>query len=185
MGLLDLDALGLAGHGSDVRIYEWTRLLAPETIRIGSHVIVDDFVLLQGGQGIDVGDYVHIASFCSLTGGGRIVLESFSGLSSGVRVLSGTEVLDGSGLTNPTVPAEMRSVERSFVVVGQHALIGANAVVQPGVTVGAGAIVGSGAVVRSDIEPWTVNVGVPSRPIGVRPSARILELARTLGYEPG
>jgi galactoside O-acetyltransferase len=183
MSLIDVAGLGLASHGSDVRIFEWARLIDAKAISVGSHVVIDDFVLVQGGAGTQIGDHVHLASFCSLTGGGRTVLGNFAGISSGVRLMSGSDVMDGTGLTGPTVPATMRSVVRSFVAVGEHAVVGANAVVQPGVTIGTGAIVGSGAVVLSDLEPWTINVGVPSRPVGVRPSARVLELARSLGYE--
>jgi acetyltransferase-like isoleucine patch superfamily enzyme len=183
MGLADVAGLGLAHYGSDVRIYEWVRLIDPQAIRIGSHVVIDDFVLVQGGVGTEIGDHVHLASFCGLTGGGRTVVGNFAGISSGVRLMSGSDVMDGSGLTGPTVPDQTRSVVRSFVTVGEHAVVGANAVVQPGVSIGEGAIVGSGAVVLSDVEPWTINVGVPSRPVGLRPSHRVLELARDLGYE--
>ena len=38
----------------------------------------------------------------------------------------------------------------------------------PGVTIGDGAIVGSGAVVTHDVEPYTVVVGVPAKPIKKR-----------------
>ncbi len=38
----------------------------------------------------------------------------------------------------------------------------------PGVTIGDGAIVGSGAVVTHNVEPYTVIVGVPAKPIKKR-----------------
>jgi acetyltransferase-like isoleucine patch superfamily enzyme len=55
-------------------------------------------------------------------------------------------------------------------------------VVLPGVTVGEGAVIGSGGVVTRSIEPWTINVGSPARPVKQRPSETILRYARQLGY---
>jgi acetyltransferase-like isoleucine patch superfamily enzyme len=166
--------------GDDVRIYEWVRVLDPERISIGSHVIVDDFVFLDGGDGLSIGSYVHIAGFVSIVGGGEVVLEDFSGLSAGCRLVSGTDVADGSGLTNPTIPDPWRAVERSFVRLGRHALLGTNVIVHPGVTIGEGAVVGSNSLVTRDIEPWTVAVGSPARPVKERPRETMLRYEREL-----
>jgi galactoside O-acetyltransferase len=97
--------------------------------------------------------------------------------SAGARVVTGTELVKGEGLTNATIPADFRAVRRSFVHLERHAFLGTNAVGHPGVTIGEGAVVGSGAVVTRDVEPWTIVHGVPARPVGTRPSARIRELA--------
>jgi acetyltransferase-like isoleucine patch superfamily enzyme len=185
VGALDLSSLGLARFGDDVRIYGFVRILDPHKVSIGSHVIIDDFVMLQGGTGVTLGDHVHIASFVSLTGGGSASIGNFCGIATGARVLTGTDLFDGSGLTGPTVPAEVRSVVRGTVTMGDHAVIGANAVVHPDVTIGEGAIVGSGGVVLGDLEPWTINVGAPARPIRERPRERILELMSELDRASG
>lgn len=185
MGLIDIDRAGLCQAGEDVRIFEFSRLTEPERISIGSHVLVDDFVFLQGGEGLSIGSYVHIASFASVTGGGSATVGDFCGIASGARILTGSDRFDGSGLIGPTVPAQRRSVERSAVVLGNHAFVGANAVVHPGVSIGEGAIVGSGSVVLADVTPWTINVGAPCRVVGDRPSGVILAHARELGFESG
>jgi acetyltransferase-like isoleucine patch superfamily enzyme len=185
MGLIDIASAGLASAGANVRIFEFVRMTEPERIGIGSHVVVDDFVFLQGGAGLDIGSYVHIAAFASITGGGLATISDFCGVASGARVLTGSDLFDGSGLIGPTVPAERRSVERSQTVMEAHAFVGANAVVHPGVTVGEGAIVGSGSVVLSDVPPWTISVGAPSRVIGERPSEVVLAHARALGFGSG
>jgi len=39
-------------------------------------------------------------------------------------------------------------------------------IVLKGVTIGEGAIVGAGSVVTADVEPYTLVVGNPARPIG-------------------
>jgi galactoside O-acetyltransferase len=182
MALIDIATAGLARVGEDVRIYELSRLTEPQRISLGDHVLIDDFVFLQGGAGLDIGSYVHIASFASITGGGSAKLGNFCGIASGARILTGTDLFDGSGLIGPTVPPEYRSVERSDVVMGDHAFVGANAVVLPGVQIGEGAVIGSCAVVRENIEPWTINVGTPTRVVGTRPSEVILAHALKLGF---
>jgi len=112
-----------AACGRDVTIYEWVRILDPERIRVGDHVIVDDFVFLDGGGGLHLGSYVHIAGFSSIIGGGRATLSDFSGLSAGCRIVTGTEIADGSGLTNPTIPPDLRTVHRGEVVLEEHVLL--------------------------------------------------------------
>ena len=53
----------------------------------------------------------------------------------------------------------------STVRVDNGAHIGAGATVKQCITIGEGSIVGAGAVVVKDVEPWTVVVGVPARPM--------------------
>jgi galactoside O-acetyltransferase len=184
MGVLPLSELGLAACGVDVTVYDTVRLLGVERLALGSHVIVDDFVLLQAGEGLTIGDYVHIASFVSLTGGGTCRIGPFAGIASGSRLLTGTDLADGSGLMGPQMPAGVRSVVRAGLTVGPLAFVGANTVVQPGVEIGEGAVVGASSLVLGDLEPWTINVGIPARPIKERRRDVMLEFARGLGYEP-
>ena len=51
------------------------------------------------------------------------------------------------------------------VTVGHDVWIGHGAILLPGVTVGLDAVVGAGAVVTRDVEPYTIVVGVPARPL--------------------
>jgi acetyltransferase-like isoleucine patch superfamily enzyme len=184
MSPLALDALGIRTFGEDVTVYDCVRLLNPERISFGSHIIVDDFVLLQGGSGLCICDYVHIASFASLSGGGRCRIGNFAGIASGARLLTGTDLADGSGLLGPQIPAEFRAVDRPGLTVEDFVLIGANSVIHPGVVIGEGAVVGAGGVVLHDLEPWSINVGAPTRQIRRRPREKMLEHARRLGYGP-
>jgi acetyltransferase-like isoleucine patch superfamily enzyme len=63
---------------------------------------------------------------------------------------------------------EIRDSLNGPVVIEDDVWIGANAVVMPGVTVRRGAVIGAGAVVTSDVEPYSVAVGVPARVIRSR-----------------
>lgn len=180
MNQFDGRRFGFAACGDDVTIYEWVRVLDPEQIEVGSHVIVDDFVFLDGGAGLKIGSHVHIAGFASVVGGGTCELADFVGVAGGSRIITGTDVMDGSGLTGPTIPSDLRSVHRGYARLGRHAVLGTNVVVQTDVTIGEGTIVGSGSVVTRDLPPWTICLGTPARPVKERPSERILEFEREL-----
>jgi len=171
---------GFRSCGDDVVVYEWVRVLDAGAITVGSHVIVDDFVFLDGGRSLSIGSHVHIASHAAIIGGGTVVLEDFVGLSPGVRLVSGTEVADGSGLTNPTIPDRWRAVRRGTIRICRHALLGTNVVVHPGVTIGEGTVVGSQSLVTRDLPPWSICVGTPARAVRSRPSETITDYERAL-----
>lgn len=166
--------------GDNVRIYPLAKIVGAQNIEIGSNVIIDDFVLIIASGQTQIGNHVHIASFSSITGGGECCLEDFSGLASGVRIVTGSENFDGQGLTNPTIPQPFRAVTRSKVVVKAHAIVGANTVILPGVTIGTGAAVGACSLVHRDLDPWTVYFGVPARRLKSRRADTILDYERKL-----
>jgi len=169
--------------GADVVIWPMAKIIASEMISIGNSVIIDDFVFFMGGEKSILGSFIHIASFTSITGGGEFIMEDFAGLSGGVHIYTGNEDYLGGCLTNPAVPAPYRIPIRSFIRIEKHAIIGANSVVLPGVVIGEGAVVGANSLVTRDCEPWTINVGSPSKPIKMRPKETIRELEAALRKE--
>jgi galactoside O-acetyltransferase len=177
-----------ASIGTAITVYPQTVFVAPERIHLRSHIIISDFVWIHGGTGTIVGSFVHIANHASIVGGGACILEDFSGMAAGSRVVTGSEMLDGEGLTNPTIPPEFRAIRRSFVHLARHAFLATNVIVHPGVTIGEGAVIASGSVVTRDVEPWTINVGSPARAKRTRDARRMKELEarlyERLGVEP-
>ncbi|CDF83892.1 galactoside O-acetyltransferase [Pseudomonas knackmussii B13] len=182
MTCLDVSRMGFKHVGENVRIFPGAKIIGCEHIHIGSNVIIDDFVLIYATAPVYIGSYVHIASFTSISGG-SVVLEDFAGLSSGVRIIAGSEDFLGGGLTNPTVPAKYRPVQRSVVHIGRHVIIGANSSVMPGVHVGEGTAVGANSLVGRSLEPWGVYLGNPVRRLKERESETILRLERELMAE--
>jgi galactoside O-acetyltransferase len=169
--------------GADVTIYSTAKLIGRERIRIGSHVIIDDFVFIGNHRKLIIGHHVHIACHASITGGGFCICCDFSGISSGARILTGTDRFQGGGLTGPTIPEQYRCLERGRVVIGAHAIIGANAVVLPNIEIGEGVTVGAGSVVTKSLEPWGIYAGVPARRIGSRSREEILLFEQKLVEE--
>ena len=141
---------------------------------MGSHVIIDDFAFLGPHEELTIGNYIHLSSHLSIVGGGKVYLSDFSGYSTGVRILSGTDEFSGAGLTNSTIPPEFRCVQRSSVWIGPHVAIGANVVILPGVCIGEGAAVVPGSVVNRDLAPWGLYGGWPARRIKPRPKDAIV-----------
>jgi dTDP-4-amino-4,6-dideoxy-D-glucose acyltransferase len=179
----ELQSLGLASFGEDVRISRKTSLYNPGRISLGSHVRIDDYCVLSAGDGgIRIGNYVHVAVFCSVMGKEAITLDDFSGLSSRVSIYSSNEDYSGKHLTNPTVPDSYRGVENGPVSLGRHVIVGAGSVILPGIRIEDGAAVGSLSLVTRNCETFAIYSGVPARRIGER-SRDLLALERQLRQE--
>lgn len=172
--------LGLRSVGEDVTIWPNAKIIGAEDISIGDSVILDDFVFIMATSPMSIGSFVHIAGAVSIVGGGEFTIGDFSGISGGTRVYTGNDDYLGGSLTGPTVPPPFRTAIRSFVHIGRHAIIGANTVILPGVEIPDGAAVGALSLVNRSLEPWTVYVGSPARPIRERPKEKMLELERRL-----
>ena len=61
-------------------------------------------------------------------------------------------------------------------VIGNDVWIGQNVVILPGVHIGDGAIVGANCVVGSDVEPYTITIGNPSRELRKRFDDELIDL---------
>ena len=165
-----------ASVGENVNIHRSVLMFSPELIHLGSNIRIDcNSVLSAGEKGIYIGDHVHIATGVYLFGsGGRIVLESFCGLSSRVSVYTATDDYSEGFLTNPTVPIKFRKVRHGEVVLRRHALVGASSVLLPGVTLGLGASIGALSLVHKSVRDFAVACGTPLRIIGERDQSILL-----------
>lgn len=166
--------------GENVTIYSPVTLIQPEKMVLKNHILISEYAYLAAGLGLYIGNFIHISAQSIISGGGSCFLDDFVGLSAGVRIITGSDDLTGRGLTNPTIPAEFRSVYRSFVHCQKHSVLATSVIVYPGVTIGEGSVVGSGSVVSKDLEPWGFYMGYPARRIKDRPKEKILELEERL-----
>lgn len=66
--------------------------------------------------------------------------------------------------------------EKRYVLeIGNDVWIGNNVMILDGVKIGEGAVVGAGAIVTKDIEPYSINVGIPARKIKYRFEQKYIE----------
>ena len=95
-------------------------------------------------------------------------MEDFCGLSGRVNVYSVSDDYSGRSMTNPTVPDELRNVERAPVRVRRHVVVGSGSVIMPGVTLGLGATVGALSFVTKSVPEYAIVMGNPLRRVGTR-----------------
>lgn len=148
--------------GENVIIGEYVKIINPDMIEIGDFSRIDDFSLLVGGSGITIGKYVHIASGVYVTGGGKLIMEDFSGVAMGSKIITGSDNYLGECITNPQTPLHLKEkhIIKGTTLIKKHAILGVNTVVMPKITIGEGAATGVGTIVTKDLDDWTVYIGV-------------------------
>ena len=161
--------------GKDVKIFGFSKIIHNGlNFKIDDFSQIDDFVFINAGKMCAIGKFTHISSFTSIIGGGEFILEDFSGLSAGCRIITGTDDFSGGFLSNPTIPAKYKNVILGKVHIMKHVIIGTNSIILPGVTVGEGATVGAGCVVNKDLEPWGIYIGSAAKKVGERDREGVL-----------
>ena len=149
-------------------IYEPVIILKPEMVYIAETARIDSFVKIEGGQGVHIGHYVHIASLTHINiGAGTVILEEYSAVSSGAKILGGSNKPSGKSMS-AAAPSDIQVVERNTTILREYAFLGVNSVVMPGITIGKGAVVGAGAVATKDVPDYEIWAGVPAKKIGDR-----------------
>ena len=170
----ELSELGFKAMGENVRLSKKASFYGAQNISIGNHVRIDDFCIISGN--VEIGSFVHISPYTGLFGGeAGIVMEDFVTISSRSVVYAATDDYSGEFMTNPTILDEYRYVKESRVNIGKHVIIGTGCTVLPGVNIGEGAAVGAMSLVLRDIEPWSMNKGIPCSKYKER-SRKLLEL---------
>ena len=169
--------------GEDVYISDRAIIKRPEICDIGSHIAIDNEVTVS--TELIMGDYIHIAPDVTIIGGAdsKLILEDFSFVASGTKIVCGSEDYTGGGLIGPTIPKEYRVINYSTVKFERFAGCGVNCSIMPNVTLAEGSILGANSLLTKDTEPWTIYVGSPAKPVKVRDKDKILEYAKALGYE--
>lgn len=169
--------------GEDVYIDSTCKIKYPFDVSIGSHVALDFGVSISTTA--IIGDYIHIAPHVVIIGGNKskLIMEDFSFIASGTKVVCGSEDYTGLGLVGPTIPEQYRLIKYTSIKFKKFAGCGVNCSIMPGVTLAEGSILGANSLLTKDTEPWTIYVGSPARPVKIRNKDLILKYAKELGYE--
>lgn len=162
----EIEQLGFASVGDNVRISDKASFYGAARISLGNNVRIDDFCVLSAGvSGIQIGQHVHIAVYSSLIGAGKITLSDFCNISSRVSIYSSSDDYSGATMTNPTIPAEFTGVTHADVFLGKHVIVGCGSVILPGVNLHEGVAVGSLCLVNRDCEAFGIYAGNPAKKI--------------------
>ena len=147
------------GKPENLRIFEFTKIINPEYMIMGDNIVIDDFCLLYAKpeSPIIIGSWCHIVSFSSLTGG-PVRIGNFVAVSTGSRIIAGSDHYGYGALMNSPIPEKFRNTNREGCVLEDFCFIGANSCIFPGVKIGEGTVVGAGSIVRKNLDPWGIYV---------------------------
>lgn len=167
-------------YGEDVFIHERAIIKHPSHCMIGSHNAIDNGVTIS--TSLKIGDYTHIAQDVTVIGGteSELILEDFTFVAAGTKIVCGSEDYTGGGLVGPTIPAKYRVINYSTVKFEKFAGCGVNCSIMPNVTLAEGSILGANSLLTKDTEPWTIYVGSPAKPVKIRNKEKILEYGKLI-----
>jgi acetyltransferase-like isoleucine patch superfamily enzyme len=124
----------------NVVIHGGAEIRSAYNIMIGEGSIIGDEAKLDGRRGIEIGRYVN--------------------LSTGIWIWTLEH--------DPQSPSFSCRGRGGRVTVNDRAWLSAGTIVLSGTTVGEGAVTAAGSVVTEDLEPYSINAGVPARKVGER-----------------
>jgi len=169
--LAHLDATAIVGRT--------VRIRKPARVRIHAGSIIDDFTYISCG--LTVGRFTHIGANAAIIGGdAQIDVGNFVNIAPGCRLIAASNDFTGGGLAGPAIPPEYAASSiTDNITIADHVLLGTNVAVLPGTKLPEGLAAGACTLLTPDckLEPWTVYVGIPARPIKVRVSKEILAAA--------
>lgn len=154
--------------GKNTWVVPPTRVSTPSSIFLGDDVTILEHAFISVVPAIPgvtpkltIGDRTNIGAQAHIACVGEIEI--------GPEVLTAARIFIGDTYhryQDPDVPVlDQPMADPEKVTIGRGSFLGINSVVLMGVTIGEHAYVGAGAVVSADVEPYTLVVGNPARPV--------------------
>lgn len=157
----ELNKFGFKKIGKNVLISIKASIYSPEKISLGNNVRIDDFCILSGN--ISIENYVHVSAFTALYGKFGIEIGNFCGISPRCTLFSASDDFSGSAMISPMVPQYLTRLTTGKIQLKDFVQIGVNSVVMPNCTLEEGAVCGGFSFVNTNLEPWSINVGIPCK----------------------
>jgi maltose O-acetyltransferase len=140
--------------------------------RMGQECYYIDWIIWLNGNRIELGEKCNFNVGCYVNGYGGLVMGDRSGLGPFAMIHTANHIFE-----DPDVPILDQGHRAGPVTMGRDVWIGMGAIILPGVTLGDGVVVGAGSVVTKDIEPWSVAVGNPAKPVKSRRKGETIQEA--------
>ena len=140
-------------------LHPWRRfLLRLFGAKIGKHTRIYGSARIWYPPNLEMGDYSVLGWKVNCYSQGKVILEDYANVAQYVHLVTGSHDIDDPSFQLFTKP----------IRVCRHAWLASDCFVGPGVTVGEGAVLGGRGVAFKDLEPWTVYVDNPAKPIRKR-----------------
>lgn len=161
----ELREMGFRSLGKHVLICRNCQIYSPETISIGDHVLIDDYVVMNGD--ITIGSYDHIGSHSALYTGekAKIVFAESSGCASHVSIYAVSNDYIGTEVGSQFLPKQESNFIEGDIIIERNVIIGSHSVVLPGVKLGEGSTIAALSVVNKSTKPWWLYAGRPLKRI--------------------
>lgn len=164
----ELAEVGFAAIGVGCQISRFAQFYGANRLSLGNYVRIDDFVLISIDSPSIVGNYIHISNSVSIHCSEGFTMQSFVGLSPGSRLFGESDDFVNGNFMHPSLPRELRLLQRSHITLGSYSQVGSNSVLLPGASLGEGTVVGALSLLNSESEDWSVYAGIPAKKIGSR-----------------
>jgi len=166
----------LGSIGEKVIIGKTVRIRYPRSVNLENNIIIDDFCYIS--TSLSIQSFTHISSGVKIIGGKEslVEMESFSTLAPNVVIAAGSDDYS-DGIATPMIPVEFKGdVEYSNIKIPKHCIIGANSTVLPNSIIGEGTSIGANSVIKGKLDSWSIYAGCPVKKIGKRNKKNILDL---------
>lgn len=151
-----------------------------ENVLLGEFTQVGTYNYLEN---VSLGDYSYTGQFCIIQ---NSIIGKFANIAAMVRIGPTDHPMDRPTQHHFTYRRKlygfgeeddldfMKKRRNRKILIGHDTWIGHGAIIMPEVKIGNGAVIGSGAIVTKDVEPYTIVVGAPGRPIKKRFSDEVI-----------
>jgi acetyltransferase-like isoleucine patch superfamily enzyme len=167
MGANVKDKLKFCGEG--VRLHPLSKIGNPGVVELLDRCRICDFAFLWGGHGIKIGKHTDIQPHVVVWGGGELIIGDCVSVAVGTVLLTAVYDYKGGLKMVDGLPEGQTHALYGKLVIENDVYVGANCTLMPDIVIGEGAILGAGSFINKNIEPWSINVGSPSKKIGERP----------------
>ena len=157
----ELIKLGIKVKGTNIQISKFVNIYNPKNLILHDNIRIDDFTIISCKGNVEICNHVHISSHCLIISSTNIILNDYSGISSGVKLFGSSDDYSGNYMSNPTIPSKYLNVKNGDIILEKHVLVGANTIILPNIIIREGTAIGAHALVNKNTESWKIYGGIP------------------------